>query len=176
MQKLLLLSTLLLLTLAACNKDDDMKQEDPPSNVAIYPKIGMEMVKLGDTAKSIQEIYGDNSQSYVGFNDQYTHFLWYPAKGLTFYQETTNSTTYDENMTLQYIIIESPYEKETEEGIKIGSTKAEVIEAYGDPDYEFFSDVHYDIGSNGAYWLKLKYHIWLRGDSPNNETSIQIQY
>ena len=129
---------------AASCKDEETKPVE--SNVGIYPKQGIEDVKLGDTASSILDKYGSGSESSFGVNGQYTHFLWYPLLGLSFNLETTDTDVFRDDMKLDNIAIESPYEKETDKGIKIGSTLTEVKAAYGEPDMQFGKFHIYDIG------------------------------
>lgn len=51
------------------------------------------------------------------------------------------------------------------------------VEFYELPGFiEDILQTDYPQMSNGVYWLKLKYHIWLRANSSEEETFIQIQY
>jgi len=121
-----------LLFLFSCGSDgsdgDDGKQD-----LTIFPGIGITNVSIGDTGQDVFDNCGSVADSYISFGSGYTHFLSYLKDGLTFYLETYDSEDLDLTKPVTRIQIDSPSTARTESNIGVGSSKSDVIAAYGDP-------------------------------------------
>jgi len=140
--------SLLLATLAfvGCKKEEEPKDPEPTVNV-IIPGIGTTVLKIGDVAQKAIDLYGTPLPSYGAAGGQYFHFLVYSSKGVTIYLEPTPEATFNPQMKIESLKFSGVYSAKTEKGIGIGSTKAAVLAAYGNPDSSspFFGD-EYAIG------------------------------
>ena len=126
------------------------KTEEPtptPAEQFILPGVGITDLKLGDSAQKAIDLFGTVSPSYGSFGGQYTHFLTYFSKGVLVYCEPTTESTFNAQMKIKSLDLSAPFDYKTEKGIGIGSTKAEVKAAYGEPasSDDFFGD-EYTIG------------------------------
>lgn len=128
--------------LFSCKKD-----EDKDNSRQILVGVGITGLSIGDKAQVAIDLWGEGFKSYTSFGSQYTHFLTYFSEGVDVYCETTNSETFDPQAKIAYITLNSPFVGKTDKGIGIGSTKDEVVAAYGQPTTSdsFFGD-EYDNG------------------------------
>ena len=133
----------------ACKKDEDPDNNTPE---VILPGEGITSVKIGDKAQVAIDAFGSVSPSYGAFNGVYTHFLLYISEGITVYMEPTTVGTFNADMPVVSLTLSSPFDGKTVKNIGIGSTKAEVKAAYGEPDNSsaFFGD-GYAIGITFIY-------------------------
>ncbi|MCB0523467.1 MAG: hypothetical protein R3A50_02420 [Saprospiraceae bacterium] len=150
MKNALLFGLLLLIGFTSCKKDND----DGGGTTAqvITPGVGITGLNLGDKAKVAIDLYGSVSPSYGASGGVYNHFLTYFSKGVIVYCEPTTDDTFNDQMLIGKITLTAPYDGKTDKGIGIGSTKAEVKTAYGDPvsSSSFFGD-EYAIGITFVY-------------------------
>ena len=152
--KHLLLPALLLLALAqtSCKKDDDPGGSPLPTEQQIIPAQGLTDIKIGDVAQKAIDKYGTTSPSFGSVNGQYTHFLIYLDKGVSVYCEQTTVATFNAQMKIKSITLSAPFKGQTDKKIGIGSKKADVKAAYGEPTSSsaFFGDT-YAIGITFVY-------------------------
>jgi len=118
-----------LLFLFSCGSDGD----DNKGDITIFPGQGITNVSVGDTGQDVFDNCGSVADSYVSFGSGYTHFLLYIKDGLTFYLEMNDSEELDLTKLVTRIQIDSPSAAKTDSNIGIGSSKADVLSAYGDP-------------------------------------------
>lgn len=130
----LLSGCLLLVTLAFsnCKKDDPTPPEDGTS-MRILPGVGITEIKIGDPSQKAIDLYGTPFPSNGSANGTYYHFLIYVAAGVTVYCEPTSQPTFNAQLPIASLLFSGNFKGKTAEGIGIGSTKAEVKAAYGDP-------------------------------------------
>ena len=148
---LLVLTALLLGTLfTACKKDDNDDDNTPKAEV-ITPGVGTEALKIGDKAQVAIDLYSTVAPSYGGSNGVYSHFLLYFDKGVIVYCNGENTSTFSDQMIIDEIVFEAPFAGKTDKNIGIGSTKDEVLAAYGPPDDSSFFGESYDIGITFDY-------------------------
>ncbi|MDX1913689.1 MAG: hypothetical protein SFV22_19495 [Saprospiraceae bacterium] len=152
------LLTLLALALAwaGCKKDDNPDEEEPAVQL-IVPGEGLSDLKIGAAAQVAIDLYGTAVPSFGAANGIYYHFLIYASKGVAIYLEPTTEATFNAQMKIQSLTLSSPFASKTDKGIGIGSTKAEVKAAYGDPQTSSpnFGDT-YNIGITFVYDLSDK--------------------
>lgn len=126
------LLTLAIAVFSGCKKDDDNGGNN--SGADILPGIGLKDLKIGDPAQKAFDVFGTVTDSYFENGGVYYHFLLYFTQGVIVNLEPTNSETLDLNTKILTIVLTEPYAGKTDKGIGIGSTKTEVIAAYGQPD------------------------------------------
>jgi len=126
----------------ACKKDDP----DPvtPVTPSIIVGVGTSELKIGDPAQKAIDLYGQTSDSYGVSGGQYQHFMTYFTRGVIVYLESTYSATFDPQTKIKYLTLSAPFEGKTDKNIGIGSTKTEVLAAYGQPasSSPFFGDTY----------------------------------
>lgn len=144
--------TLLSLLLAAVALSSCKKDKDTTADQAIIPGEGITDLKVGDTGQKAIDLFGNVAPSYGSSGGQYTHFLTYFSKGVLVYFETTTEETFNAQMKIRSLNLSDPFSGKTDKQIGIGSTKAEVKAAYGEPvnSSEFFGD-DYAIGITFIY-------------------------
>ncbi|MFN0033483.1 MAG: hypothetical protein ACKVUS_00365 [Saprospiraceae bacterium] len=135
-----------------CKKDEEPTPPTPPTVQLIIPGVGLTDLKIGDAAQKAIDLYGSVAPSFSSAGGQYTHFLTYFSKGVIVYCEQTTEATFNAQMKIASIDLSSPFDAKTDKGIGIGSTKAEVKAAYGEPasSSDFFGD-EYAIGITFVY-------------------------
>jgi hypothetical protein len=157
--KHLSLLTLLALALswAGCKKDDDTPEEEQPAVQLIIPGEGLSNLKIGAAAQVAIDLYGTPNPSFGAANGIYYHFLIYASKGVAIYMEPTPEAMFNAQMKIQSLTLTAPFSAKTDKGIGLGSTKAEVKAAYGDPQTSSpnFGDT-YNIGITFVYDLSDK--------------------
>jgi hypothetical protein len=128
--------SLLLATLAfaSCKKDEVEPTPDPgPSTKVIIPGVGTTELKIGDEAQKAIDLYGPPFPLNSSAGGIYYHYLTYTSKGVIIYIEPTSQATFNAQMKIKSLKLSGVFALKTEKGIGIGSTKAEVIAAYGNP-------------------------------------------
>jgi hypothetical protein len=149
------LSVLLLSALAwaGCKKDDDNGDDPQPTEQQIVVGAGLTDLKIGDAAQKWIDKYGITPPSFSSFGGQYTHFLIWFSAGVTAYCEPTAQSTFDASMKVKRIELSSPFKGKTDKGIGIGSKKADVKAAYGEPTSSstFFGDEYAALGLTFVY-------------------------
>lgn len=139
---------LLVFTAFGCSSGED--DVLPPE--LIVPGVGIPQIKLGDTGQMVFDVFGQTNDNWGAVGGVYQHFLIYGAQGLTFYLENNDSEDIDLTKGVREIVIGSNFNGETAEGIKVGSTRDEVINAYGEPDdVSFFGDDYDNLGLTVVY-------------------------
>lgn len=140
-------------TWTSCKKDDDTTDNPTTTDQQILAGQGLTSVKIGDTAQKAIDLFGTTQPSNASFNGQYTHFLIYLTAGVTVYCEPTTETTFNANMKISRFEMSSPFKGKTEKGIGIGSKKADVKAAYGEPSSSsvFFGDKYDSLGLTFVY-------------------------
>ena len=101
--------------------------------VATITDMGIRGVSVGEPIKKMIDIYGTALNNYSVKNGEYQHSLWYFNKGIITSSETNKSTTLDVNSKIICIELFEPFDGKTIKNIGIGSSKASVIAAYGQP-------------------------------------------
>jgi hypothetical protein len=126
--------SLLLVSLAwtGCKKDE-VSNPEPTPTTEILPGVGITEFKIGDAAQVVVDLYGTPFPSYGFANGIYTHTLYYSSKGIQVYCEPTTEDTFNPQMKIVSIRLFRPYAGKTNKGIGVGSNKADVKAAYGDP-------------------------------------------
>jgi hypothetical protein len=141
-----------LLASSGCKKDEEPTPTPTPTPKEITPGVGITEVKIGDAAQVAIDLYGVPFPSYGASNGTYTHFLVYTSKGVVVYCVPTTESTFNAQMKIASLKFDAPFDGKTSKGIGIGSTKAAVKAAYGDPTSSsaFFGD-EYAIGITFVY-------------------------
>lgn len=150
----LLSVTLLLATLAFsnCKKDDNTPPPEDGTALRILPGIGTTELKIGDPTQKAIDLYGTPLPQNGSANGTYYHFLIYVAAGVAIYCAPTNQPMFNAQLPIESLKFSGNYKGKTAEGIGIGSTKAEVKAAHGDPvsSSQNFGDV-YSVGMSIFY-------------------------
>lgn len=116
----------------------------------IIPGYAVGKIRVGlDTYKKILDTYGEHDWRAYDDND-FTHSIGYSWVGLQFDFYSEQLVLYD-NTPCTGIVMEPPYDGLTEMEIGIGSTRAEVIAAYEDPQIIENGEEIYDIGVAFTY-------------------------
>ena len=137
----------LLIAVSGCKKDDDGGNSDAD----IQPGVGLKEIRIGDTAQKAFDVLGTVTDSHIEINGIFFHFLLYINKGIIINFEPTDSETLDPNTKILAISLIDPYSGKTDSNIGIGSTRADVIAAYGQPDSIDTDGESYDIGITFQY-------------------------
>lgn len=123
---LLLMSVLLF----ACGKED----EPPADTTEIFPGEGLKSVKIGDQAYTLFNVYGNIAGTYYQIGSDYYHSVNYIQSGITVTFEPTTSSTITSNLKVASFTLSPPFSGKTAKNIGIGSSRTDVVAAYGDPD------------------------------------------
>ncbi len=155
-----LLSFLILITIG-CSSDP----AEPEINDVIMPTVGVGDIRFQDTGSKVIDTYGayDNITAIVSAGNA-LFVIWYDEAGLAFQMEKVDvgnrslqeivdeaDMLVDPSMTLTTMVMMSPFKGATAEGIGLGTSRAKVIEAYGEPD---------EIGTLTEDYNDLKMSIW----------------
>jgi uncharacterized protein YegP (UPF0339 family) len=107
-------------------------ETDIPTTTTITD-AGIKGAKVGDPLKKMEEIYGSAFENYKAIDGAYQHYLWFFNKGIIASSEPNKSTTIEADTKIKSIELFGPFEGKTAKNIGIGSTKADVLGAYGKP-------------------------------------------
>ncbi len=133
----------------SCSDDDAPDPEPDPVDVelTIIPGQGINNLKIGDLGSKVQTELGDDYQPVinVGGSGNATYNYFNASEGLDIIFGQQNSGDLDINtLPIQSFYLFDDFDGMTAEGIKIGSTKAEVEAAYGEPDeVDMWANVYY---------------------------------
>ena len=137
----------------SCGSDENEEENPQESLELITPKEGITQIKFGDTAQKVFDTYGVVPDSFGGTGGVFQHFLIYGNEGLIFYLEDSGFEELNLNLEVIRIVCNANFKAETPEGIKVGSTRNEVISTYGEPDKisTFFGEDYDTLGLNFEY-------------------------
>lgn len=121
------ISLFLSLMFFSCSQDNDNEL----NSETILLTSGISSIKFGDSAQTVFEVFGEVESTATASGSEYYYSLNY-REGVIFISEQGASKEIDPTLRVIIMSFESPFEGVTEEGISNGSTKQEVIEAYGD--------------------------------------------
>ena len=119
-----------------CKKDDDSNQNPDPTPLApltILPGSGIKEVKIGDAAQVAIDFFGPAMPASASAGGKYYYYIVYTVKGATINMEPTTEATFNPLIKIKNLKLTANFTGKTEKGIGIGSTKAEVTTAYGNP-------------------------------------------
>jgi len=127
------------------NSDDDPEVME----FAIIPGQGIDNLKIGDQGNRVEIELGSGYQRIVNVggsgNATYNYFNASEGIDVIFGQHSSGDLDID-TLPIKSFNLFDDFKGMTAEGIKIGSTKAEVIAAYGQPDIiDMWANV-YNIG------------------------------
>ncbi len=156
MKKLLfLLSIIALLGSSSCDSDDDMPEIT--SDPIITPQLGLGDITFEDDGNKVIQEYGMYSRlTAIRLLSDAAFVMWYD-NGLGFqldYVDTEgfslqevvdmSSDLIDLDQKIITMVIMPPFKAETKEGLGIGSSKEEIVAAYGEPDKVFSTTEDYE--------------------------------
>ena len=131
--------------------------------IEVFPGESAADIRPGvDTYLKILSTYGQYDSR--GYNDKdYFHTIAYSWLGLRFDFYSEQLVLYN-NTRCTEIIMEQPFDGLTEENIGLGSTRDEVIAAYGEPQRTENGEAVYDIGIAFSYTggIVEKMRLWER--------------
>ena len=126
---------------------DDATDDAVMPEYLIIPGQGIDNLKIGDLGSRVEAELGSGYQRFVnvGGSGNATYNYFSDAKGMDIIFGQHSSGDLDINtLPIKSFALFGDFEGMTAEGIKIGSTKAEVIDAFGDPDEtDIWSEVYY---------------------------------
>ena len=148
--------------LCACSSDDP--DSGDIREVLITPNVGLSTITFNDDGNKVMSEYGMYERlTSVGGGGQTAFVMWF-ENGLGFQldhidtpglslQEIVDMSDdlIDLNQKVIQIIIMSPFEAMTTEGISLGSSRAEVHSFFGDPDSQTSSTETFD-DINMNFW------------------------
>ncbi len=153
MKKINILLIFIALLAYSCSSEDSLDEQD----MTITPNVGVANITFEDDGNKVIEEYGTYERlTSVGTLGLTAFVMWY-ENGLAFQLDSVETR----GITLQEIVdrsdelinldnnvitmvIMSPYEASTAEGVGMGSSRSEVVEVYGEPDRTFGSADLYD--------------------------------
>ncbi len=101
---------------------------------SIFPGISIDNIQLGDSFGNIKSQYsGSNYDHFVVCGNICIHLITYDDLGLVFGFANFSPVLGNADATIG-IFAESPYSGYTDTGLRVGSTKSDVIGIYGDPE------------------------------------------
>ena len=147
-----------ILLMFSCSNDSDNVLED--DTVIITPGIGIGAISFNSTGSDVTTNFGDAEDITAIRQPSGTQFvIWYYDKGLGFRLDEieVGSITLQEVHDMRFDLIDysqkiysmtilPPFKGETSDGIKLGSTKNEVVQAFGDPEGEIAGADSYNNG------------------------------
>ena len=144
-----LFSFLFVLTFSftACN--DDEPDTGEMETLTIIPGQGINNLKIGDPGSQVMVELGDGFETIINVggsgNANYNYF--HLTKGIDIIFGQYDSGEYDiDTLPIQSFSLFEGFKGMTAEGIQLGSSRADVIAAYGNPDQEQFGANVYNIG------------------------------
>ncbi|HEX2949148.1 MAG TPA: hypothetical protein VHV83_06220, partial [Armatimonadota bacterium] len=106
--------------------------EQPPQQVSIIPGESIGQITLGETCTDIEQAYGSPSAASTLLG--YVYAVW-ETRGIAAGGVDANQNgLFDSTEQCLGIAVTAPFAGSTAEGIHIGSTRAEVLTAFGTPD------------------------------------------
>ena len=134
-------------------------------NETLMPTVGVGDITFQDSGNKVVETYGTYDEITAIVSPDGAQFvIWYEDEGLGFQMEHVDvgsrslqeivdesELLIDLNKSLTTMVFMSKFKGTTMEGIGIGTSRDQVIEAYGEPD---------DIGSLAEDYDDLKMSVW----------------
>jgi hypothetical protein len=118
----------------SCKKEEEPTPTPTPAvPLQITPGVGITEVKLGEIAQKAIDFFGVPFPVNASSGGVYTHYIVYTSKGAVVYCVPTTEATFNAQMKIGSLKFSAPFAGKTEKGIGVGSTKAAVKAAYGDP-------------------------------------------
>lgn len=133
---------------SSCGDDGEGGTNDPANQeLILIPGVGINNLKIGDMGSLVQTELGDGYEPFVnvGGSGNATYNYYNDAKGVDVIFGQHDSGNYDINtLPIKSFYLFDDFDGMTAEGIKIGSSKAAVIDAYGEPDeMDNWANVYY---------------------------------
>lgn len=118
-----------------------------------YNELGFEGVLLGTTVKDVINRFGEPYQTYISNDEMYGYTLAIVYRGITI-----NVLLASEEPYVQFIETNDSGTIETYRGVSVGDSVYEVIEKYGEPEYDWkeAGDIVY---ATDDYWFGIKFQI-----------------
>lgn len=142
-----LFSTFFLFAIGFSSCGDDSSDGPDASELTIVPGQGIANLKIGDLGSQVETELGSGYEAFVnvGGSGNATYNYFSDSKGVDIIFGQHGSGDLDINtLPIKSFYLFGNFSGMTAEGIKIGSTKAEVIAAYGEPDeVDFWANVYY---------------------------------
>jgi hypothetical protein len=132
---LLMIGALLMLTID-CKKEPTFESRTE----GIFPGVGAAMVKIGDSYAQIRSIHGEPEVSdgyhFDNDGDKYRmYWINYTSKGIEVYmKDVAYPSGLKDGDLSEAVVVRSPYNGKTDNGIGIGSSTAQLIQAFGEPE------------------------------------------
>jgi hypothetical protein len=127
---LLSLLTVPLMVLIGCGKK--AAEDEPPDKLTIEPLVGIGPVSFGMSKEEVMEHFGQPDRVFEG---KVTKLNYVPSRGLVFVVDAEHGMNeigcWSEGMLPSRI---TTFAGRTKEGIGIGATQEEIVDAYGQPD------------------------------------------
>lgn len=140
----ILFSALLLVSIGfnSCGSDDPVVDE-----FIIKPGLGLNNLEIGDLGSQVEVELGAGFNPVINVggsgNANYNYFNNAAGIDIIFGQQSSGDLDIN-SLPIQSFSLFDDFNGMTAEGIKIGSTRAEVIAAYGEPDeVDFWANVYY---------------------------------
>ncbi len=140
---------LVLLSVVLCfpSCGDEETGGTTPEDITIFPGQGLNDLEIGDLGSEVATELGEGYLPVinVGGSGNATYNYFNVAKGVDVIFGQHGSGDLDINtLPIQSFSLSDNFDGMTAEGIKLGSTEAEVIAAYGEPDeIDFWAHVYY---------------------------------
>jgi len=131
---------------SSCGGDDSVG--DPPMpEFTLFPGQGINNLNIGDLGSKVESELGSGFEPFVnvGGSGNATYNYYNGSKGIDVIFGQHGSGDIDINtLPIKSFFLFDDFDGMTEEGIKIGSTRAEVVAAYGEPDeVDMWAHVYY---------------------------------
>ena len=157
---LLSLLTVSLLTLVGCGKK--VEEDVTSDELIIEPLVGFESVKFGMSKDEITEYFGQTDKVHTITNG--TKLNYVASKGLGFEVDSelglTKIQCWSKNWPTRLPFTVANFTGRTKEGIEIGSTREQIISAYGQPDRTSTDDNKGVIENLDYDKLRVRFSIW----------------
>lgn len=139
---------LLVLCFSSCGEDTTVDPVDPfVPELKLIPGQGIDNLKIGDLGSKVKIELGDGYEPFVnvGNSGNATYNYFSASKGVDIIFGQYSSGDFDiDTLPIKSFYLFDDFVGMTEEGIKIGSTKVEVVAAYGEPDeVDMWANVYY---------------------------------
>ena len=143
-------ATILIAT--SCSKPNPPAEPKPPileaeskPPILIDPNVGVGKVRKGMNEQQVEAALGQPEQK---------------KNGTWFYLREGIYVMFNKNGVMFNVQCYKPFAGVTKEGIGIGSTRAELIKAYGTPN----QDQHFDQGEENLWFAPLRTSFYLKND------------
>lgn len=140
------------LCIISCSEEEAIIVE--PVEFILIPGQGINNLKIGDLGSQVEiELgVGFDEIKNVGISGNATYNYFNDTEGIDIVFGLQNSADLDiDTLSIEGFIFYENFGGSTSEGIGIGSSKAEVVASYGEPDQIDFDVNVYDIGMLISY-------------------------